>query len=71
MEDHRSALGEGNTHQVWAGLAMVETVRHDTERQRLDLGRRFLRTLAIRQYARQFKDFGDPAAVISRARFPP
>jgi hypothetical protein len=43
---------------------MVETVRNDTEHQRLDLGLRFLRTLAIRQYTRQLKDFGDPAAVL-------
>src|SRR5262245_38973219 len=43
---------------------MIETVRNDTERQRLDLGRRFRRTLAIRQYAWQFKDFGGPAAIL-------
>jgi hypothetical protein len=43
---------------------MVETVRHNSECQRLNLGLRFRRTQAIRQDARQFKDFSDPAAVL-------
>jgi hypothetical protein len=45
-------------------LAILEAVRNDTERERLDAGARCRVTLAVGENARQSGDFRDPAAIV-------
>jgi len=45
------------------GLVVLQTVRHDTQRQGLRLRDRLVVARAVRHHARQLDDLGEPAAV--------